>query len=339
MRSVLSAPRQAPGAPAQRPRSVGRAQVGRPGDRTPPVAASSSGLGARQPSPGRMGGSRSATALGNAAGGLGASPGGVPSRTSLRRGGSAREEEPQPNRPALSGRLGVNSAAAANPQQRQALSAGLGRPSKASSDVDPDVIDVSSPPGRSSQDDTLLTTLESPLNGATTVVQEQRRETGGGMPSPAALPHLLTELQNRIVQLERQECAPSGASGGGPRPPPAIAKGAERAELELLRACDSRLEQEVADLRAQVARRLDQASREVEAARRESEEARAEASALRAEVAELQLMVAPATPSDMTSTAGSRQQDDGLTSQDSGRQRGPPVRARLAAPAGQASKC
>lgn len=62
---------------------------------------------------------------------------------------------------------------------------------------------------------------------------------------------------------------------------------ADMRELTTLRDRAGRLEHEIADLRAQVARRLDFAAREVASSRQETEEARAEVAALRVQVAEL----------------------------------------------------
>lgn len=65
------------------------------------------------------------------------------------------------------------------------------------------------------------------------------------------------------------------------------AQTADMRELTALRDRAGRLEHEIADLRAQVARRLDSATQEIAASRQESEEARAEVTALRGQVAEL----------------------------------------------------
>lgn len=119
----------------------------------------------------------------------------------------------------------------------------------------------------------------------------------GGEISPA-LSQLLTDLTVRVVQLERRSSGPSpgGPCGTGSWTPnwgdPALSSG-ERLELDALRAGAERREQDVAQLRAQVARRLDSSAKEVATSRRDADEARAEVAALRAEVAELTTHIVP----------------------------------------------
>lgn len=119
----------------------------------------------------------------------------------------------------------------------------------------------------------------------------------GGELSPA-LSQLLTDLTVRVVQLERRSSGPSpgGPCGTGSWTPnwgDAVLSGGERLELDALRSGAERREQEVAQLRAQVARRLDSSAKDVAASRREADEARAEIAALRAEVAELTAHIVP----------------------------------------------
>lgn len=101
------------------------------------------------------------------------------------------------------------------------------------------------------------------------------------------VPHLaraLTDMEGRLRRMEHD----AGAPGSHLKQP-----SAESArELETMRDRSSRLEQEIAELRAQCARRLDAAARESATSRAQAEEARTLADALRAEMEELRQQVA-----------------------------------------------
>jgi cell division protein FtsB len=101
-----------------------------------------------------------------------------------------------------------------------------------------------------------------------------QRQRGHGT-SSVWLPPVLSDLEARIADLEGDRGGPS-----------------DRSELNVLRQRTERLEYEVAELRAQTARRLDAAAREVAAGRREAEEARSENVVLRAKVADLTSLLA-----------------------------------------------
>lgn len=86
------------------------------------------------------------------------------------------------------------------------------------------------------------------------------------------LPRLPPDLEDQVGQIKRSLADLGSAEAGGGRP-------------WQLRA--DHIEKEVAELRAQVARRLDVAAAEVAASRRDADDARAELLALRQEMAEM----------------------------------------------------
>lgn len=145
----------------------------------------------------------------------------------------------------------------------------------------------------------------------------------------SATPQILADVEARMARIERS--LSDVLCPGAPRDKPGQegfeatpAQLAEVSEIGTLSARCGRLEHEVAELRAQVGRRLDAAARDAAASRREAEEARAEASTLRSEVADLmaQLLQAPPPAVSHRSDAASS-----VTS-------GPPFTGRTVASAG-----
>lgn len=110
-----------------------------------------------------------------------------------------------------------------------------------------------------------------------------QRQRGQGT-SSVWLPPVLSDLEARIADLEGDKGTPC-----------------DRSELTSLRQRTERLEYELAELRAQTARRLDAAAREVAVGRREAEEARSETVVLRAKVADLTSLLAQ-SPAAVTPT-------------------------------------
>jgi len=100
---------------------------------------------------------------------------------------------------------------------------------------------------------------------------------------------LLTELDARVARIE---CGMGEGSGGKPEAQTADRSAALARELDALKARNSRLEQELTELRVQVARRLDASDREVAKSKQDAVEARTETASLRLELAELGLQLA-----------------------------------------------
>jgi len=123
------------------------------------------------------------------------------------------------------------------------------------------------------------------------------------LPQLLQVPQMLADLNTRIARIERSGFAPDdvGHAAGGGLPlsngndttddesfgAGAALTPASHSRAGSLHQWTSRLEHEVADLRAQVARRLDIAARENALCRRDADNARAEAASLRKEVADL----------------------------------------------------
>lgn len=124
------------------------------------------------------------------------------------------------------------------------------------------------------------------VNGMLGSLRSASGSRGGSDDKPwqqqqAGVTKSLSLMTQRLADLEvrvGQKSAQQGYVAGG---------GVERHELQALHGWANRLDHEVGELRAQVARRLDMAARETAACRRDAQEARAEASALRIEVADL----------------------------------------------------
>lgn len=142
--------------------------------------------------------------------------------------------------------------------------------------------------------------------GGGRIGDDKRSLHGGGgsvaqalavLPQLLQVPQMLADLNARVARMERSGFAADdiGHTAGGGLPPSAeesLGAGAASAPANHSRAGSlhqwtSRLEHEVADLRAQVARRLDIAARENALCRRDADNARAEAASLRKEVADL----------------------------------------------------
>lgn len=123
------------------------------------------------------------------------------------------------------------------------------------------------------------------------------------LPQLLQVPQMLADLNTRIARMERSGFAADDVghtAGGGLMPSAgnatiseesfgagATPMPASHSRAGSLHQWTSRLEHEVADLRAQVARRLDVAARENALCRRDADNARAEAASLRKEVADL----------------------------------------------------
>eukprot|EP00930_Biecheleria_cincta_P040378 TRINITY_DN27670_c0_g1_i1.p1 TRINITY_DN27670_c0_g1~~TRINITY_DN27670_c0_g1_i1.p1 ORF type:complete len:426 (-),score=73.68 TRINITY_DN27670_c0_g1_i1:73-1323(-) len=115
--------------------------------------------------------------------------------------------------------------------------------------------------------------------------------SGMGSQAMTIVPQLLTELEGRVGQIEQSivELHPpfSGSS----------------AREEGLRARCARLEHEVAELRAQLARRMEAAAEDAAASRRAAEEAKAEAASVRAELSRVLSLLPQAAPAASASVA------------------------------------
>lgn len=133
------------------------------------------------------------------------------------------------------------------------------------------------------------------------------------LPQLLQVPQMLADLNARVARMER--------SGGGLLPSAEENLGAGAASTPAshsgsgsLHQWNSRLEHEVADLRAQVARRLDIAARESALCRRDADKARAEAASLRKEVADLAAQLG-LPPRQATGVAGVAAAPAGVTAQ------------------------
>lgn len=153
--------------------------------------------------------------------------------------------------------------------------------------------------------------------------------TGGGVEDhlvhgKSVTPQLSTDLEARMARIEHSLAEVLQQGKSRERGEDARVERPKLSEIDALSARAERLEHEVAELRAQVARRLDAAARDAAVSRREAEEARAEASTLRSEVADLMAQILQAPPAAMS------QRSDAASSVTSG----PPITGRSGASAG-----
>lgn len=121
--------------------------------------------------------------------------------------------------------------------------------------------------------------------------------SSGSSSNANAMLQMMSELEARLHRTE-QSLATVVANQSSTQVEAVESRTADEQMMTYMHALESRaarLEHEVADLRAQVGRRLDSAARDAAASRREAEEARTEAATLRSEVADLmaQLLQAP----------------------------------------------
>jgi len=129
-------------------------------------------------------------------------------------------------------------------------------------------------------------------------------------PQLLQMPQSFSDLEARMGRIE-SDMIDAQNGGGALAQRSASAGGAAGAirELEVLRSRAGRLEHEVAELRTQVARRLDAVSRESALCRREAEDARAEAAALRGEVERLSANLRQAGPERVDECGEKREAD------------------------------
>jgi len=154
----------------------------------------------------------------------------------------------------------------------------------------------------------------------------------------ASSPQMMADVEARMARIERSlaDVLCQGVARDKPGQEGLEATPAHRtksSEIDTLTARCGRLEHEVAELRAQVARRLDAAARDAAASRREAEEARAEASTLRSEVADLMAQLLQAPPpaiSHRSDAAAISHRSDAASSVTSG----PPFTGRTGASVG-----
>lgn len=173
---------------------------------------------------------------------------------------------------------------------------------------------------------------EGDISGTGCRVGDDKRSLHGGggsvaqalavLPQLMQVPQMLADLNTRIARIERSGHIAGDDMGhiaGGALPSPGkasvgdescegaapvSASHASHTRAGSLHQWTSRLEHEVADLRAQVARRLDIAARESALSRRDADNARAEAASLRKEVADLVAQIGPSGRQSTGTVAG-----------------------------------
>lgn len=122
---------------------------------------------------------------------------------------------------------------------------------------------------------------------------KENGSSGMGSQTLVLLPQLLAELEGRVGQVEQSmvELRPPFSGSG--------------AREEGLRARCARLEHEVAELRSQLARRVEAVAQDAAASRRAAAEAKAEVASVKAELSRVLSLLpqaAPAAPASVVET-------------------------------------